>query len=294
MIGAEVTGGSWLGRTLGMVVAAAAFVMLSGPLSLSEAAGDLFFYQMSWNARGVSAELLVNGVPISSDDFEFEGAGSLPANLWLKPGKNSIVVRVRAYPRQGGGDAYYSLVVTKAKGGQFADEGEKLASYEWKAGTSKEALPQEKSFELTPAPPLILELWTRTETLVLDSGTEREAREFLKAVGDAYANYDLERVWALTEFKNLEYLRALSDQTRSPAEFKKELKVFFETLKGQKARFAPIDTATARLTLLADGRLIKCRTRDGKEVLVAGTGDGQEIVIPLYLARVNGRWVVAR
>jgi len=169
-----------------------------------------------------------------------------------------------------------------------------LKSSAGKAGRSKESLPLEKRFALDPQPPVVLELWTKAEALGLSSGTEKEAREFLKIVSDAYVKSDLDKVWAVTEFKNMEYMRALSDQPKSPAEMKKELKKFFEMLKNQKAVFAPIDTAAVRFTLVAEKRVIICRTRDGKDVLVARSGDGGEYVTPLYLARVGGRWVVAR
>jgi len=158
---------------------------------------------------------------------------------------------------------------------------------------SKDKLPLEKKIEFTPQSVPALELWTKTEQITLDADTEKAIRSFLKTLSDAYTKADAGKAAELQEFKVAEYSLALGGKAMSLSEMKKEIKGYFSMLKSDKAKFAPIDTEGAKLQLVAENRLVLVTAKDGKAPLIAKTESG-EYVVDIYLARINGKWAVAR
>ncbi|MFA4828208.1 MAG: hypothetical protein WC855_09945 [Thermodesulfovibrionales bacterium] len=248
-------------------------------------------YQIQWQADGIVSELEINGVTVDKISSEFSGAGSAPLNIWLKPGKNIFTIRLKLFPKSDSGS--FKVFLAMAQKGQYAEQGEKVFEFLWESGKSKDKLPLEKKIEFTPQSVPALELWTKTEQITLDADTEKAIRSFLKTLSDAYTKADAGKAAELQEFKVAEYSLALGGKEMSMSEMKKEIKGYFSMLKSDKAKFTPIDTDGAKLQLVAENRLVLVTAKDGKSPLIAKSESG-EYVVDIYLARINGKWVVAR
>lgn len=264
-------------------------------MTAANAADSKYIYQFTYQAGSVEAEVSINGVPIVLDKIGYSGTGSAPLNIWLKPEDNVLTVKLKGLPKSKPGDSsHFKMFIARAEAGQYNDEGERIVEFDWDSDSSKEKLPVEKKFDLKVKPPYTLELWTKADVLKLDADTEKAARAYLKAVSDAYVKADSGKIAEYNEFSLNDFSRANYQEISSLAQSKKDLKEFFGMLKEQKAKFAPINAAKAKLQLVADGRLIMVTDKDGKPPLVAKSADGGEFINPIYLGRVGGKWVVAR
>ncbi len=105
---------------------------------------------------------------------------------------------------------------------------------------------------------------------------------------------DINKIAELTEFKSGEYDRAEFKKPQSMSSIKKDLKEFMNQLKSSKAEYKPIDLTTIKLNLVADGKVILVTDKDGKDPIVATASDGGDFFLPVYLARIGGKWVLAR
>lgn len=267
------------------------FLALGFAVAADTASASTPIYQIQWQADGIISEIDINGITVDKSSSEFSGTGSAPLNMWLKPGKNVFTIKLKSFPKAESGS--FKVFLAKAQQGQYADEGEKVFEFSWENGKSKDRLPFEKKIEFTPKSVPAIELWTKTEQITLDAGTDKAIRSFLKTLSDAYTKADADKIAELQEFKVNEYSRALGGKEMSMSEMKKETKGYFSMLKSEKAKFTPIDTAGAKLLLVAENRLVLVTAKDGKAPLIAKSASG-EYVVDLYLARINGKWVVAR
>jgi len=266
-------------------------LVLGVAVAADTASASTPIYQIQWQADGIISELDINGITVDKSSSEFSGTGSAPLNIWLKPGKNVVTIRLKSFPKSDSGS--FKVFLARAQQGQYADQGEKVFEFSWEKGKSKDKLPLEKKFEFTPQSVPALELWTKTEQITLDAGTDKAIRSFLTTLSDAYTKADADKVAELQEFKVIEITRALGGKEMSISEMKKETKGYFSMLKSEKAKFTPIDTAGAKLQLVAENRLVLVTAKDGTPPLIAKSPSG-EYVVDIYLARINGKWVVAR
>ena len=252
------------------------------------------YYTLAYKADGVNIIIEINGVPVSQGDFEFSGSGQTPVNVWLKPGKNIMTVKLKNLTGKKQDVQTFKVFLSKAKEGQYPDAGEMLTKFEWNSDTSKEKLPLQKKLEFTPQPVPELEIWTKAEVLTLNPETEKGAKEFLQVLHQAHVKKDINKIAELMEFKSGEYDRAEFKKPEGMSSIKKGLKEFMNHLKSSKAEYKPIDLTTIKLNLVADGRVILVTDKDGKDPIVATASDGGDFFMPVYLAHIGGKWVLAR
>ena len=249
-------------------------------------------YQIQWQTDGIISELDINGITIDKTPSKFAGTGSMPINIWLKPGSNAVTIRLTPLPESDNRGSY-KVFLAKTQAGQYVDEGEKVFEFAWESGKTKDKLPLKKEIDFTPQFVQPLDLWTKTERITLDAGTEKAIRSFLKTLSDAYLKADADKIAKLREFKVNEISRAFSGKAMSMTELKNETKDYLNMLKSDNAKFAPIDTAGAKLQLVAENRLVLVTAKNGAPLLIAKSAS-DEYVVQIYLARINGKWVVAR
>jgi len=249
-------------------------------------------YQIQWQTDGIISELDINGITIDKTPSKFAGTGSMPINIWLKPGSNAVTIRLRPLPESDNRGSY-KVFLAQTQAGQYVDEGEKVFEFAWESGKTKDKLPLKKEIDFTPQFVQPLDLWTKTERITLDAGTEKAIRSFLKTLSDAYLKADADKIAKLREFKVNEISRAFSGKAMSMTELKNETKDYLNMLKSDNAKFAPIDTAGAKLQLVAENRLVLVTAKNGAPLLIAKSAS-DEYVVQIYLARINGKWVVAR
>ncbi len=280
------------------VMAVAVFFLLSSFMaSTSAIAGDGGpagpFYQLQWQGRGVSAEIQINGVPFERSEFKSGGTGSAPLNLWLKPGVNNVVVKLNSLKGQAEDGRSFSVLLEKDEPGQFTGDGEKVFDFSWTEG--KDKMPAEKKFEFTPQAAPLIQLWAKSEQINLDANAQKEIRAYLGVISDAYMKADVNKLAELLEFKTTEYGTALAGRTPGMDEIKEMLKGSFNSMKSNKMKFRPIDTAGAKLELVGDKRIVIVTDKNGQAPLVAVSPKGESSQeLQIYLTRVNGKWVWAR
>jgi len=249
-------------------------------------------YQVQWQTGGIISELDINGITIDKSSSKFSGTGSAPLNKWLKPGRNVVTIRLRPLPESDNSGSY-KVSLARAQAGQYVDEGEKVFEFSWESGKSKDKLPIEKKIDFTPQSAPALDLWTKAELITLDAGTEKSIRSFLKTLSNAYIKADADKIAKLQEFKANEISRAFGGKAMSMPEIKNETKDYLSMLESDEAKFAPIDTEGAKLQLVAENRLVLVTAKNGAPLLIAKSAS-DEYVVEIYLARINGKWVVAR
>ena len=263
------------------------FAMAAEPASAANP-----IYQIQWQTDSIISELHINGIRVDKKTPAFTWAGSARLNVWLKPGRNVVTIRLRPLPESGRSGSYKVFLV-KAQAGQYVDEGEKVFEFSWESGKSKEKLPLEKKIEFTPQSIPELDLWVEAELISLDAGTERGIRSFLQTLSEAYTKADAGKIAKLQEFKVNEISRAFGREEISLSEIKDETKDYLNRLRSDNAEFAPIDAEGAKLQLVAENRLVLVTAKDGSPALIAKS-PSEEYAVEIYLARIKGRWVVAR
>lgn len=265
---------------------------------------EAIHYTIGYNVMGVQAEIEINGVPIlSGERAMFQNFGTIPVNKWLKPDKNIVTVKLKALPKNSDETGKFEVFLAAANKDQMvsvgaapkgADESPRVFEFKWESGISKEKLPLEKRFEFTPKAVPVLELWTKTEVLKLDPETEKGAKEFLKVISEAFVKKNVDKLATVIEFTMNDENRSMFEEPRSLSDIKEDVKETVKMWNSEKAKFQPIDIASVKMILVAENRVIWVTDKRGKPVLRAKSSKGGEFSNDVYIARIGGKWVLAR
>lgn len=168
--------------------------------------------------------------------------------------------------------------------GQFPDEGVLFEHFQWdetkpiKLGERKEI-----SFEPPFLPPS--ELWKQAESLSLTSELESSAISFLKDFTKVLNSKDAKKILAQTFFRakdtsEVRYYRyAEADELKSIQGMTKVI--------GSTWKLYPIKT---KYKLLCNQQILEITNQKGEPVISSKKGGS----IPIYLSRINGKWVIVR
>jgi hypothetical protein len=262
--------------------------LLAQPEGKPEIAPQILHHTLTYKVNEVQAEIAVNDVPILYGEYREPIGHSELINMWVKPGKNVVTVRLLPLKGPGKEGEFFEFTVTSGRSPQTAINGPKLAQFKWRIEESKEKLPLEKIFKFTPLRPPPSELWTKAEVLKLDEETEERAGEFVRRLSEALVKRNVEDLTKLLEFRLQEKDRWLHGGTQEFSDTRKDVEELLDA-----GEFQPVDMESLEMHLVAGGQLIWVTGKDYSRVLKV-KGGASEAETDIYLARIEGDWTLAR
>lgn len=259
-------------------------------------------------ARGCTAELYLNDIPVSRIHPGRTAFESVAVEQLLVPGKNRIEVLVEPGSRPSRArleardlpavdfEAIGRLV--RLPDGEFTDpeNGEVLAE-------ARAVRPPDTTGVLGFPRSAIAEVdlgaahgrWAFLDAplLVLDDALVAEAGRVLDEIARAYRDLSAPRLWALSELHIRDSLRAY------PAVSEASLRADLEEILAHYGRVAdrvvPRDESRHDFRLVGGGRLVECVDDDWAPSLrLRDPDDGSAVPHPVLLARIDGRLRVVR
>jgi hypothetical protein len=258
-------------------------------LGSARASAEPVYYQVQVNYFGsIRGRVTFNGVVLS--DFADNGSYSGALNVWLRPGKNEVLLHIEKGAKPAAAGDKVELYVVEAKAGQFADEAPRLFTLDWKGG---DPLPVdlEKKFEAPRAP--AVELWNEAEVAPVDDAAKKEITELARKFHQAVSKRDGKAMVALAKFKIEDVGRAFGmDPKRASEEASKELQSSMAELP-KTAKTEPFDPKALRFVPMAGGKLVKVTGDKGQPPVVIKEKDG-ETSFEIFAARIGGTWTIVR
>jgi hypothetical protein len=264
----------------------------AAPAGRTPVQGPQYLYQ--YEQTGLSILITVNEVDADEHGVEsMHPSGGGPLNMWLRPGKNSL--RVRGKVVKDGKDKERPPKLELSIWSQVGDDRATRKTVARLAWPSPGAVPATVDQELTfvPQPPPPSELWSRAEVVKLDAAARAAIVGFVAELHAAFARRDVERVMALTELRDLDLARCLyipGDRVRKHRRDDMEEEIRNVWRSGWKIR--PLERADLVLDLVEGGRLVAVTAR-GKPAISIDMGEAK-FEMPVYVARVGGKWVLGR
>jgi hypothetical protein len=248
--------------------------------------------------RVVSSSVMVraelNGVPV------VESAGGdnddlLVANEWIRPGANSILIRVSWPPdvsyAAGAASVTHDLRIVPP--GQAAESVPPACAGRWPGPDESETFPKvvRSSFDVKGFPPS--KLWTDCEQLVeVDAKARSEIRRLVESAHEAYSRCDAQAVVAAMQAKASDIAAVFGEDpgTRlsKVADFARRM---FETAGWG---MEPLTDGELELEFVAERRLLRVTSPGRKPPLISKRTREFRWNLPLYVGRMNGQWIVMR
>lgn len=243
---------------------------------------------LSIRSIGVRFRSHFNGVPMAFDEHGKGFSSRAPLNEWLSPHGNRVEVEI--YPpaeRQPDGTEI-EVAITYPE-----DAIPALQRFFWRLDADQEVAPFVLAYPFASPVPVRTRLWD--EAFVLEELSPEEAaaaRRLAQQVYDAFATRDVERIMELFDYRVRDVARAWSDE---PADDVMEGRAAFASVvSAPDFALEPLDPAKLELTPCGNQQVLLV-TRAGAPLIA--TTDGAETspaTVPVYLARLESGWVVAR
>ncbi len=260
------------------------------------------FYIINYTISHCNALVEINGVPLTrtSRDTAYTATGTADIGRWLIPGANLVTVTLR--PPEGKIDPddrqSIEISVSTAVKGQMSDEGAKIATLRIpeKEGDSFLASikqPTKKELRFTPAQVPPSELWEKAKPVSLDDAARKEILALVREYHAAYVKKDRVKLNDMLMFATLDAARNRyfsADEAREM--LAKGLK---EMLADRSFAMEPLRADLIILRPIAGGKVLW--VTDSKEeapVRSKKMKDGGYVEFPVYVARIDGKWVIVR
>ena len=265
-------------------------VLAFASISLAASAEGPKHHMVLWSVNFAGKlTVLVNEVPVIESTTTDTGAsGQLDVGEWIAPGPNTLTLKFElpGKPTKKDPDAPKDNVEVRlipVAAGAFPEDADAVAKILW-----AEVPEKAKKFPFTQTvtakldvPPM--RLWTDAEKVTLDAAAKKELTELTLTVFGALMAKDAAQVYELTAFK-------ISDLAAYRPAPKKE--AFVKGFGGmlQKVTLALLDPADLTFLVVAQGRVVAIRRKDGSAPIKSDQG----VAMPLYAGRVGGTWVLVR
>lgn len=260
------------------------------------------FYIVNYAIYHCNAEVDLNGVPLTRThkDTAYTTSGVSDIGRWLMPGDNVITVTLR--PPEGTIDPddrqSIEISVSTAVKGQMSDEGTKIATLRIPEKEGDSALisikqPKKKELRFKPASIPPSELWEKAKPGKPDDAARQEILRLVRDYHAAYVKKDRAKLNDMLMFATLDAARNRyfsADQAREM--LNSGLKEMFAD-KG----FAMEPLKADRLILkpIAGGRVIWVTdSKDEAPIRSKKMKDGGLIEFPVYVALIDGKWMIVR
>jgi hypothetical protein len=253
-------------------------------------------YFVEWAQKGLSVEVHLNGVDLAELDMERTSShGGGLVNMWLKPGKNHLQVRAtKAMGKEAasGPNASAAPTLTVSVWSQNGDDKSShrvLGDFTWPPAASGSGQALEKELVFVPEPPPPSALWTKARPIELSGDSRAKIVGAVRDLHRAMAARSADRVMALTEFRDQEMARVLYLPVEQVRASRKE-----DFLPGAHKvwKVAPLDERSLELTLVEDGALVAVTLKRNPPIRVGL--EENTLLIPVYVADIDGRFVLAR
>ena len=256
-------------------------------------------YWLRVESSGVPIAVALNDVPLVRRDRAVELLEH--ANLWVRPGANTLAVRLDWAAARGArwGSGRVRVAVRVARDDSGPEE--TLASWEWPlpedewpAGVEPGAAVEELLRFEAPVP-TACDLWTRAEAVGAVDAARDAVLALVRALHDGFSRPDLDALDRLMDYSVREMARA---RYQAAADVRAGHRGFLEAVTGARGlRLEPRVHelgAALRLNVVGEGRLLWVTREDLSPPLQGQTEWGTGFGVPLYLAKLGGTWTVAR
>lgn len=260
------------------------------------------------HAEGCTAELYVNGVPVSRIHPDRTAFESVAAEEYLVPGRNRIELLIEpgSHPSAARfesryldlGDATAVARLVRFPDGEIVEpeRGQVLIEVRYAKDPDRPG-PREVPISLSGEADLgsAHGRWSYQDAPVLDldEATVSEAIGVIDAVAAACRARSAQALMALGEVKNREALRAYPALTEEM--LRSDLQESFEYYGKMGDFVAPRRPEQHDFRLVAGGRMIECVDRDwGASLRLVSPATGDGLPFPLLLARIDGRLTIVR
>jgi len=259
-------------------------------------------------AEGCTAELYVNGIPVSRIDPDRTPFESVAVEQHLIPGRNRIEVLVEPGPHPSVARTegrYADLGAATAVGrlvrfadGVFAEpsRGDVLVEVKFEPDPDHpgpRVFPASVSTEVDLGPANGRWAWQDAPVLELDEPTVAEAARVLDAIAAGYQSLSAQTLWALSELNIKDTLRAYP--ALDEAALRADLELILQHYGQKPERVHPRAADQHDFRVVAGGRMIECVDRDWKPSLrLKDPDDESAIPYPVLLARIDGRLGIVR
>lgn len=237
----------------------------------------------------------VNGIPILSDPAGEGRRAIYPINEWLKPGENTITLYA-AWPEEKPfvpATGRVSLRVFESKpAAPSPAPGVVCGASRWPLPPAPEVYPFQAAvpFTVTAAPPT--QLWQEAEVVEELEPADRQAiLALVERLRLALMRSDFEAAITLLAYRYDDLARANNgdpDRLRQIA-----VKQYTRMMAEPLPRSTALADEEVLLTLAAAGQVVHVGRPQGKDAILLSTEDS-EYAIPVYAARITGRWRLVR
>ncbi|RHX93094.1 hypothetical protein DLM75_00120 [Leptospira stimsonii] len=231
-----------------------------------------------------------NGMSILSESKGDDVSGQIDLNVWILPGVNKIKVKGLKKRKEDEVAPRIKAVLYLGQKGQFPDEGQKIAGYEWEEATGlKVKLPIEEVITFTPTEIPPSDLWKSAEVIQLNAEDKEKIQKLITDLFDGFQKKDEKKLLQLMEFRTKEFARA---RYISPDEEIKDLKKGVKSiLKSVGGKLDKLELNDLQYQLIADNKVVSVFTKAGNSPI-----ESKKIgfSIPLFLSKIQGEWVISR
>jgi hypothetical protein len=275
----------------GMVLVLMTGVLLSWPASTTEtkppargATMPDIQYLANYEKKGVSLTVTVNDVVLDRWEGAGRERGGGPLNMWLRPGPNRIRLRGTVAP---GTEPHVEISIVAASSGPNFPQ-KPIVGLSWPAPkTEPKSIDEQLIVTPDPVPPS--ELWGKAERLTLDAVSKAAILVTVSQLHQAAAKKDLDRMMALTDFQAVDTGRSLYMPLEKARNSGRDF--LADGMKG-KWSVDPWEPQKVETRLVEDGLLAEV-TMSGKPPIRIHMAETQ-FQIPIFVARVSGKWIIAR
>ncbi|MBM9578269.1 hypothetical protein JWG45_14020 [Leptospira sp. 201903070] len=239
---------------------------------------------------GVIGSIEFNGMPIVSESQTDDVSGQIDLNVWILPGVNKIKVKGLKKRKEDEMGPRIKAVLYLGQKGQFPDEGQKIAGYEWEEGKETEVkLPLEEEISFTPAEIPPSELWKIAEEIQLNAEDKVKIQKLITDLYNGFQKKDEKKLLQLMEFRTKEFARAryypLDDEVK---DLKKGVRSILKSVGGKLDK---LELGDLQYQLIGDKKVVSILTKAGKNPI-----ESKKIgfSVPIFLSKIQGEWVISR
>lgn len=254
------------------------------------------FYYLDVDSQHVGLLCGVNDAPIVRDASAQGIRTTYPINEWIHPRTNRLTAFLfwpEDQPFVPGNARVKASVFVGDPQVQWVRPKTVLGEFEWPRPDVQEGYPYqfELPLQIPAMPPATL--WDRAEPIATVSTKDREA--IVKLVEDfraALLGNDPDIAFRFVEERFADEARAYG---KDPAGVRKSLVgVYASGMRKTGRTSQPLPVSDAVFDLVANSQLVHVTRRGVEYPIQMDTDSGDRYTIPMYFARVNGKWEIAR
>lgn len=251
---------------------------------------DLYFLRV--NSENLKVVVKYNGAPLFYTE-SMSSALDHPVNIWMMPTENSVSIEAHVIDEKLPFTLRSSIflhdsnedIPTPKKVFFEFDSVEKGIFLDEAGGFTYTEIIEEKM-------PSSTKVWSIAEKLKTlgESDVERMV-EIVESLNEAILSNDINAAISILDFKIEEDALSESKKKESIRKVSEEAFAYLASEKGLKSKLVSMESAAYEL--IAGDFLVSLTLKDGSDALILESADF-EFEIPIYFAKINGDWVVAR